>query len=182
MESLGYRDWLGHIWPRKTDEGDPVSGDRCGRCDVQSGFVAGRPCSAVLNEPLLPFERAAEQAAAAPDTGSAAQRWQEIRSWMEIQLIQDLDRIGEKAIRYGAADLRVMGRAMEALLPAAGTMTASDRERSGLEMAIGFYAMGKTARLYGAWEKGLEPEEDCWFDCMVYSLMARYVREFGSWM
>jgi len=197
MEPLGYLDQSGHVWPQQTALGDPYPEDQCRKCNLFGHQATDKPCLGTMTDPSfvkataaasesigLQYRRLINEAAvtgAAPP-GQAAERWQEIRTWLEIAFAQDLDRIGEKAIQYGASDLKIMGKAMEALLPDGDKLDPQSRESAGLEMAIGFYAMGKTARLYGAWEKGQEPDEDCWFDNMVYSLMARYVREFGRWM
>jgi hypothetical protein len=111
----------------------------------------------------------------------AEARWDEIEKWLRITFDQDLQRLRPKAIEYGAADLKIMGRAMESLLPGGDSLDPESRASAGLEMAIGFYAMGKAARLYGAWEKGREPDEDSWHDLGIYAMMARYVRANGRW-
>lgn len=108
-------------------------------------------------------------------------RWNEIEKAMYAMFSRDMAALKEKALEYGAADLKIMGKAMESLLPDSG-LDAESMRRAGLEMAIGFYAMGKAARLYGAWEKGREPSEDTWHDLGIYAYMARIVREQGKWM
>lgn len=108
-------------------------------------------------------------------------RWNEIEKAMYAMFSKDMAALKEKALEYGAADLKIMGKAMESLLPDSG-LDAESMRRAGLEMAIGFYAMGKAARLYGAWEKGREPSEDTWHDLGIYAYMARIVREQGEWM
>lgn len=108
-------------------------------------------------------------------------RWNEIEKAMYAMFSKDMAALKEKALEYGAADLKIMGKAMESLLPESG-LDAESMRRAGLEMAIGFYAMGKAARLYGAWEKGREPSEDTWHDLGIYAYMARIVREQGEWM
>lgn len=109
-------------------------------------------------------------------------RWNEIEKAMYAMFSKDMAALKEKALEYGAADLKIMGKAMESLLPGSEDLDFQSRERAGLEMAIGFYAMGKAARLYGAWEKGREPSEDTWHDLGIYAYMARIVREQGKWM
>lgn len=112
----------------------------------------------------------------------AEQRWAEIEQLLRDQFEKDLVRLHEKALSYGSADLEVMGTAMQALLPGADLFDDKSRRAAGLEMAIGFYAMGKSARLYGAWGDGNKPGDDSWEDMEAYAKMARIVRETGRWM
>lgn len=82
-----------------------------------------------------------------------------------------------KAAEYGSSDLEIMGQAMLLLVP------KEFRERAlGLEMAIAFYALGKVARLFGAYERGDRPSADTWFDLHVYAKMGLKVRETGRWL
>jgi hypothetical protein len=100
-----------------------------------------------------------------------------LTDWWRSQAEKEIERTVPKAVEYGAADLEVMGVAMLHLVP---------RERRsrqlGLEMALAFYALGKVARLFGAFERGDLPSEDTWFDLGVYCRMAERVREFGEWL
>lgn len=105
------------------------------------------------------------------------QRVRELEQWLH-----DLeDRIGpetlRKAVQYGSADLEVMGAAMVLLLPA-----DSRDHRLGLQMAIGFYCLGKVARLFGAFEQGHSPTADDWFDLHVYAKMGLKAMETGRWL
>lgn len=76
-----------------------------------------------------------------------------------------------KRRQYGSKDLELMGQAMEMMTGHGG----------GLEQALAFYALGKMARLFGAYERDEEPVIDSWLDLQVYSKMAQRTRENGSW-
>jgi hypothetical protein len=100
-----------------------------------------------------------------------------LQDWLE-----DLEtKIGtetlRKAVQYGSADLAVMGHAMVLMLP-----PEQRSEVLGLQMAIGFYALGKVARIFGAFEQGHSPTHDDWFDLMVYAKMGLKVMETGRWL
>lgn len=105
-----------------------------------------------------------------------------ITKWWSITAEQDAKTTAPKAAEYGAADLAIMGKAMESLFPNLEAMPAEEREKVGLEMAVAFYALGKIARLFGAYQQGRLPGDDSWFDLTVYSLMARRIRSVGYWV
>jgi hypothetical protein len=83
-----------------------------------------------------------------------------------------------KSIEYGGADLRIMGAAMREL---ANGVRWEPTEQEALEMALGFYLLGKVARMFGAWAKGRSPGSDTPFDTEIYSQMFQKVRETGRW-
>ncbi len=100
-----------------------------------------------------------------------------LSEWWRSQAEKEIQATVPKAVEYGAADLEVMGQAMLHLVP------REKRSRQlGIEMALAFYALGKVARLFGAFERGELPSADTWFDLGVYCRMAERVREFGEWM
>lgn len=103
--------------------------------------------------------------------------------WME-QARKEADAVIPKAIAYGGADLEVMGRAMQTLIPKATRQDLTDENlrRMGEEMAVAFYLLGKVARLFGAYEQGRLPSEDTWYDAGVYTRMGQRIRETGSWV
>lgn len=105
-----------------------------------------------------------------------------ITKWWVAQAEEDARITAPKAAEYGAADLAIMGKAMESLFPNLEAMPAEEREKVGLEMAVAFYALGKIARLFGAYQQGRLPGDDSWFDLTVYSLMARRIRSVGYWV
>jgi hypothetical protein len=86
---------------------------------------------------------------------------------------EDLQKLLPKAREYGAADIRIMGFAMQELL-------SLKTLELGEEAAIAFYLLGKIARLFGAYEKGEASSDDTWHDITVYSLMGRRIRENGG--
>jgi hypothetical protein len=164
MATNPWTDERGHLWGLP----EPGPDHECMNCGTPSRLADGLRCGWVEPARMTPQRQAEE-------------RWAPIEAWLRKTFEEDLARLRPKAIEYGASDLRIMGKAMESLIPD-GELDNDSKERAGLEMAIGFYAMGKAARLYGAWEKGREPSEDTWHDLEVYALMARYVREHGQWM
>lgn len=96
--------------------------------------------------------------------------------WMDLAK-DEVNAVIPKAVEYGASDLDVMAAAMVLLLPE----PMRDR-RVGLEMAVAFYALGKVARLFGAFEQGKLPSDDTWHDLGVYCRMAQRIRETGAWV
>lgn len=107
----------------------------------------------------------------------------DLTDWWIATADSDIRTVAPKAVEYGAADLEVMGTAMQHLYPGMGQIRdLSERRAIGLEMAIAFYALGKVARLFGAFEQGRVPNLDSWYDLAIYTGMARKVRETGSWV
>lgn len=102
---------------------------------------------------------------------------QELTTWWYTQAQKEVGLVIDKAIEYGAADLKVMGKAMLCMMEGG----ESQPERVGIELAIAFYALGKVARLFGAFERGAVPSDDCWQDLGIYCRMAQRVRESGGW-
>jgi hypothetical protein len=103
--------------------------------------------------------------------------------WVELHAA-DIKTTAPKAVEYGAADLAVMGAAMEHLIPAGPIRDAGPEalKAAGMEMAVAFYALGKVARLFGAYEQGRMPSDDTWFDLAIYTGMARKIRATGGWV
>lgn len=101
----------------------------------------------------------------------------ELKAWLDELELKIGNETLRKAVQYGSADLSVMGHAMVLLLP-----KEKRSEVMGLQMAIGFYALGKVARLFGAFEQGHSPTHDDWFDLMVYAKMGLKVMETGRWL
>jgi hypothetical protein len=103
------------------------------------------------------------------------QRANVIRTWLEGHDHETTEAIIPKAVAYGSADLEIMGEAMLTLMPQLRGKVA------GAELGIAFYALGKVARLFGAYAQGAEPHIDSWYDMEVYAKMAQKVRETGEW-
>lgn len=96
---------------------------------------------------------------------------------MEMQPIVD------KAIEYGAHDLKVMGGAMWAMLPEASKEKVPWQEvdQFGQLMAIAFYQLGKVARVFGSLLQGEYPRDDTEYDLRVYSFMYEHIKIHGEW-
>lgn len=107
--------------------------------------------------------------------------YQQLTSWWRNTAEGDLEKTVPKAIEYGSADLKVMGAAMVALHPHYNEMDQVERDRTGQEMAIAFYLLGKVSRLFGAYQNGGIPSDDTWLDATVYAMMGRRVRSHGGW-
>lgn len=103
------------------------------------------------------------------------QRAGDLIDWMVGFFNESLQAVIPKAIRYGSADLELMGKAMTQLGQGLEGVV------HGQELAVWFYALGKIARLEGAYAQGELPDLDSWYDLFVYSLMAQRIRETGSW-
>lgn len=163
--------------------------------DQDSGIYCGDSPSAVLGGMLRETtttdwgEDAVKGGWAPPDSKETARMTEEERrrhslkreltTWWYTQAQKEVGLVIDKAIEYGAADLKVMGKAMECLMEKKNEEVRP--ERVGIELAIGFYALGKVARLFGAYERGELPSDDCWADLGIYCRMAQRVRESGGW-
>lgn len=156
------------------------------------GFPKGQDESSVggVFDQLVeqPVEGGHQRAWAFEGLKEASESTQEVAAelatwWMETSEA-DLNAVVPKAVQYGGADLEVMGEAMQHLIPKEARKKLGELrcQKMGLEMAVAFYALGKVARLYGAFEQGRMPSEDTWFDLEIYARMGRRVRETGSWI
>ena len=96
-------------------------------------------------------------------------------AWWRDDTEVELAGVMPKAIEYGSSDLRLMGQAMLMFMPQCEGKVDAE------ELAIAFYALGKTARLIGAYVDGRVPSEDTWHDLAVYAKMAKRVRAVGQW-
>lgn len=95
-----------------------------------------------------------------------------IRNWWSDISRGDCEAVLPKALEYSSQDLLAIGTGLPGV-------TADDQVRT--EAGIAFYALGKCARLTGAYGEGRVPSDDNWRDLTIYSLMARFVRQFGHW-
>lgn len=116
-------------------------------------------------------------------TQPQADRAEALVDWWMEQAAAEAKAIVPKAVEYGAADLQVMGEAMLLLMPEEATegLTHERRSAIGQEVAVAFYALGKVARLFGAYTQGRLPSDDTWYDLGVYARMGRRIRETGGW-
>lgn len=106
-----------------------------------------------------------------------------LTEWWVQTAKEDAARTVPKVVEYGSADLEVMGYAMQYLIrpDVKEELSAAEVKSLGIEMALGFYALGKVARAFGAYADGRPASSDTWFDLQTYATMCRYVREHGSW-
>ena len=96
--------------------------------------------------------------------------------WVDTTRSDILASIG-KVREYGASDLVIMGDVMREW---AGHPQGWDRQ-SGIEMACGFYLLGKIARAVGAYRDGRLPSDDTIYDIYYYAMMIRRIRAVGEW-
>lgn len=136
--------------------------------ETEKDFVNQWPFNAASASP--------EEEVPRPET--AEEREKELRHlWRQLS-DREADRVIPKAVEYGAADLDVMGHALGLLLPNTAGWTKEGRE----EAACAFYALGKIARVFGAYAQGKLPSDDCWHDLGVYARMVQIIRWRGRWM
>ncbi len=101
----------------------------------------------------------------------------DLLGWLQAFQTKTENETVRKAVKYGSADLKVMGEAMVLILP-----REHRSEQMGLQMAVAFYLLGKVARIFGAFEQGHSPTADDWFDAEVYSKMGLKIFETGKWL
>ncbi len=94
----------------------------------------------------------------------------------------EINKVLPKAVEYGAADLDLMGHALGLMLNSPRAREAKWTPAELQEMASAFYALGKVARVFGAFAQGQVPSEDCWHDLGVYARMVQVIRRRGGWM
>ena len=109
-------------------------------------------------------------------------QWNRFEDFARATFEDDLKRARSKAQEYGSHDLEIMGTSMEALQPDSGQLDVQSRRAAAIEMAIAFYLMGKSSRMFGAFKKGTTPGDDSYRDTNIYAMMARYVRVNGRWI
>jgi hypothetical protein len=96
---------------------------------------------------------------------------EELRDWWLTKATRDIDAMLPKAHEYSASDLQVIGSGLVPHLP----------PTLQIEAAIGFYLLGKAARITGSLMEGKTPDVDSWDDASVYAMMGRRARETGGW-
>lgn len=107
----------------------------------------------------------------------------DIAEWWAKTAMADAERTVPKAVEYGSVDMDFMGQFMVALVKDK-FVGADDAElmRVGREMATTFYLVGKIGRMIGAFQQGMLPSDDTYFDTSVYAMMLRRIRETGGWI
>lgn len=94
----------------------------------------------------------------------------------------DLAAFRPKLESYGAHDLAAIGIGLNpGLLDPPGDPNHRFAPAAlALETGIGFYVLGKAARVTEAVRTGRLPSQDTWDDLTIYSMMARRVRATGG--
>lgn len=148
---------------------------------ARAANASGEPYKVTPDEKVVSggykMDQAGRPAGMTDEERAKKEKREELTAWWYTQAQREVGLVIDKAIEYGAADLKVMGKAMLQLMPGGDEQP----ERVGLELAIAFYALGKVARLFGAFERGAVPSDDCWSDLGIYCRMAQHVREVGRW-
>ena len=96
-------------------------------------------------------------------------------SWWAAVAADDVGPAAVKAKEYGSFDLLIIGRTLREAMDI-GPDVVSDEE-----IGISFYLLGKISRAVSAIASGQRPSDDTWHDITVFSMMARRVRETGTW-
>lgn len=96
-----------------------------------------------------------------------------LREWWGELSRSDAEATLKKLHQYG--DLDYHANAMAAML---GLRNAPVKTMT--EAVLASYVSGKTGRILQAVRFGGDPT-DSWHDITCYSMMARYVRQFGAW-
>ena len=99
----------------------------------------------------------------------------DLRTWWEATTQDEIESLMPKVIEYGSNDLKMIGDALLALRPDLRDVVKPD------EFAVAFYALGKVARIFGAYADGRTPSDDSWHDLAIYARMALRVRDAGDW-
>lgn len=98
-----------------------------------------------------------------------------LATWWEATTRAELASMLPKVTEYGSHDLQIVGEALILLNPKlAGKAHPA-------EVGIAFYALGKIARIIGAYADGHSPSDDTWHDLAIYARMAQRVRDADTW-
>jgi len=98
-----------------------------------------------------------------------------LETWWEDTTDAELMSMLPKVIEYGSNDLKIIGDIMLMLKPELRGKINPE------ELGIAFYALGKMARIMGAYSDGIAPSDDSWHDLAIYSRMAQRVRNAKGW-
>ena len=99
----------------------------------------------------------------------------DLRAWWDKTTQDEIESMMPKVVEYGSNDLKMIGDALLALRKDLRGTVEPD------ELAVAFYALGKIARILGAYEDGNTPSDDSWHDLAIYARMALRVRDAGDW-
>lgn len=97
-----------------------------------------------------------------------------VAEWWMNHSQEELDMLMPKVAEYSSADLDIIGDILLRLRPDLVGVVPR------VEFGIAFYALGKVARIFGAYSDGRIPSDDSWLDLAVYSKMALRTRDTGG--
>lgn len=98
-----------------------------------------------------------------------------LETWWEDTTDEEIRSMIPKVIEYGSNDLNIIGDIMLLMKP-----ELRDKINPA-ELGIAFYALGKIARIMGAYADGIAPSDDSWHDLAIYARMAQRVRNADGW-
>ena len=172
-----------HRWPddstlRCNYRGFPVEAGAAGGAAGPAVVRGSREKIAEDKEALLAAaeERFKRVMARAVDEAALSSKRDELAGWWAGQAQAEIGMVVDKAIEYGATDLRDLGRQIYEM---AGRPQPDDAVAT--EAGISFYLMGKVSRIAAAFREGRLPSSDTWLDIGVYARMAQRVRQIGAW-
>lgn len=178
------------IYVNDADPNSPAAGCNCERQE-RVETLAGPPTSPLFREAMRAFGAAgpagalldAMRQAGFGEDDNPPTTEEEVAGWWHDTTKDDIKATLPKLAEYGASDLAIMGSALVRLLPAEVRAGMDDYtlERTGVEMAIANYLLGKVGRMFSAWEQGNEPSADTIKDARIYAIMLTRAREFGGW-
>lgn len=98
-----------------------------------------------------------------------------LETWWEDTTDEEIRSMIPKVIEYGSHDLDIIGDIMLMMRPELrGKIQPA-------ELGVAFYALGKIARIMGAYADGAAPSDDSWHDLAIYARMAQRVRNAEGW-
>jgi hypothetical protein len=102
--------------------------------------------------------------------------------WMKTSW-EDFVAGAPKVDEYGAHDLEIMGAVLVLLAykDKITVLTEAQAAPIGTELACWFYVLGKVARLVSDYMAKRSGKDDTWHDITYYSMMARRIKEVGTW-
>lgn len=101
-----------------------------------------------------------------------------LREWIEGYQAAYLDKLVAKSADYGSLDLELIGVGLHL----AALRHDLDLEPTNEQLrGIGFYLLGKIARLISQLEAGGDPT-DTLLDIHIYALMGAKIHETGEWV
>lgn len=98
----------------------------------------------------------------------------ELVEWMDRHQLQIRFDTEAKAFEYGNTDIKIMAYAIRQAQPQLD-------EQDAILWALGFYGLGKVARILSSFQEGRPTSRDSWKDLEVYAMMAQKILDTGNW-